>query len=683
MKGPAAGRQAQRTKKEKPVSMKGGRTDGKGRPPRAPKPAQPGEPAKVRPVEEALAKSLSILKATVESTQDGILVVDDRGRIELNNRKFTDMWRIPGPLIEAGSDARLLEFVENQLKDPSEFLSKVQALYGNPDTESRDILEFKDGRVFERFSKPQKIDDRIVGRVWSFRDITEARRAERTSAAVYQISELTNRTDNLRELFRSIHATIGELMPARNFYIALVDSANGMISFPYFVDECDEAPTPKPPGKGLTEYVLRTGLPLLADPQKTVELERAGEIELIGAPSIDWLGVPLRARERTIGVMVVQTYTEGVRYSASDRDMLTFVSHQAALAIERKQALDERRQAERFLASIISSIQDGICVLDQDFTILRANAAMEKWYAHAAPLVGRKCYEITPGIHDQCVKCPAHVTLETGRAAFGMVPLRGADGEVRGWLDLFSFPLIDADTGQTRGVIEYFRDITPRKEAEESLKASLHEKEILLKEIHHRVKNNMQVISSLLSLQSRHLQDPAAIAMFRESQHRIRSMALVHEKLYQSQDLSRIDFASYLENLLVYLFHAYPVNSRGVRLRTEVDNVTLDINTAIPCGLLVSELVTNALKHAFPDGGGGEILVSLQPREGGRFILTVKDTGVGYPAGLDFRVAETFGMQLVSMLLQQLDGTIDMTAVPGAGTEFRVEFAPLKYPQRL
>jgi len=650
---------------------------------KAPRSARRPGNAGPKPAADALEKSLSMLKATVESTQDGILVVDKQGRVELSNRKFMEMWRIPEVLIESGSDSLLLDFVVNQLRNPAEFLAKVEELYTHPSAESRDILLFKDGRIFERFSKPQMIQEQCVGRVWSFRDITEAKRAERISTAVYQISELTNRAENLQDLFRSIHATIGELMPARNFYIALVDAGNGMISFPYFVDESDEAPTPKPPGKGLTEYVLRTGKPLLADPGITAELERAGEIELIGAPSIDWLGVPLRVRKTTIGVMVVQTYTEGTRYDNADKDILAFVSSQAALAIERKRALDERREGERFLTSIFSSIQDGICVLDTDYTILRANAAMENWYAPAKPLIGKKCYEINKDRSHKCETCPARRTLETGQAAFGVIPLAGPQGEVKGWLDLFSFPLIDADTGQTRGVIEYLRDITSRKEAEESLKASLHEKEVLLKEIHHRVKNNMQVISSLLGLQSRHLEDPKAIGMFRESQHRIRSMALVHEKLYQSQDLSRIDFASYLENLLVYLFHAYPVNAKGVRLRTEVDDFTLDINTAIPCGLLISELVTNALKHAFPDGGGGEVLVSLKPREGGRFVLTVKDTGVGYPAGLDFRAAETFGMQLVSMLLQQLDGTIAMTAAPGAGTEFRVEFAPLKYPSRL
>jgi len=217
--------------------------------------------------------------------------------------------------------------------------------------------------------------------------------------------------------------------------------------------------------------------------------------------------------------------------------------------------------------------------------------------------------------------------------------------------------------------------------AEEALKASLREKEVLLKEIHHRVKNNMQVISSLLSLQSRHLEDPKAIGMFKDSQHRIRSMALVHEKLYQSKDLSRIDFGQYLQNLVVYLVHSYQVDSGRVQMKIDVREAALDINTAIPCGLVVNELVTNAMKHAFPGGRKGEVRVTLRPGADGRFTLTVGDNGVGWPRGADFRKADTLGMQLVTMLVDQLDGEIELKKKPG--TVFRISFRELKYKPRI
>jgi len=652
-----------------------------GKNPKAPEPGKLHGNAGRKPAEDALEKSLSLLKATVESTADGILVVDKNGRVETSNQKFMEMWRIPPSLAKSGEDSILLDFVLSQLKEPRKFLDKVNKLYSQASAESFDVLDFKDGRTIERYSKPQKIKNRIVGRVWNFRDVTERKQTEKVKAAVYKISEISNNAENLEELFQSIHSIISELMPARNFYIALYDPETGLLSFPYYKDEYDEAPPPQPLRRGLTDYVLRQGEPLLADPVKFLELERSGEVVSIGAPSIDWLGVPLKARDKTIGVMVVQTYTEGVRYKEEDRDMLMFVSTQAAVAIERKRAEETLREAQRFLSNVFSSIQDGISILTTEMDILQTNSTMERWYAHATPFKGRKCYEVYHGRKERCVVCPTHDTLQSGQSAYAVVPKTGPEGAVTGWLDLFTFPLIDTATGKMRGVIEYVRDITPRKQAEEALRASLHEKEILLKEIHHRVKNNMQVISSLLSLQSRHLTDKAAIEMFRESQQRIRSMALVHEKLYQSKDLSRIDFSKYIESLIMFLFHSYRVNSDLVRMKTEVRNVLLDINSAIPCGLIINELVMNALKHAFPGGRKGEIIVSLQPSGDDRFILSVSDDGVGFPAGLDFHKTETLGMQLVTMLVDQLDGTISLERKPG--TRFEVVFRELKYKPRI
>jgi|WetSurMetagenome_2_1015567.scaffolds.fasta_scaffold89425_2 PAS domain S-box-containing protein len=504
--------------------------------------------------EEALENSLSLLRATLESTADGILVVDRKGDVETMNQNFLKMWRVPGPMQKTGKDSLLLNYVLTQLKDPEVFLAGVKKLYAHPSDESYDILEFKDGRVFERYSKPQRVKTKIIGRVWSFRDVTEGRRAGMIRDAVYRISEIANQASSLDDLFRSIHAVISGLMPASNFYIALFDPEARMLSFPYFVDEFDPPPPPQPLGRGLTEYVLLRGESLLADPEKFVELEKAGKVESQGAPSIDWLGVPLKIKERTIGVMVVQTYTEGIRYSRENENILTFVSTQIALAIERKRA-------------------------------------------------------------------------------------------------------------------------------EESLKASLHEKEVLLKEIHHRVKNNMQVISSLLNLQARHLSDPAAISMFRESQSRIRSMALVHEKLYQSKDLSRVNFSQYVENLVMYLVHSFRVDSEQILIKTEIGDVALDINTAIPCGLIINELITNALKHAFPDGRKGKITISLRRDEDSRFVLEVRDDGVGFTGRQGLQNTDTLGMQLVTMLVDQLDGTIKHEKAKG--TSFVIAFKEIKYKQRI
>lgn len=224
------------------------------------------------------------------------------------------------------------------------------------------------------------------------------------------------------------------------------------------------------------------------------------------------------------------------------------------------------------------------------------------------------------------------------------------------------------------------RDITERKKAEEQAKASLNEKEVLLREIHHRVKNNMQIISSLLSLQSQSLSDPEIKTMFRESQDRIRIMALVHEKLYQTKDLSRIDLAEYIRSLAAYLFRSYQTEAGRIQLKTDLDKTSLDINTSIPCGLIVNELVSNALKHAFPDERKGEILIELREGEGGALRLTVRDNGIGFPEGVDLRTTDTLGLQIVTLLVDQIDGKLDVKR--DRGTVFSVTFRPLSYQPR-
>jgi two-component sensor histidine kinase len=223
-------------------------------------------------------------------------------------------------------------------------------------------------------------------------------------------------------------------------------------------------------------------------------------------------------------------------------------------------------------------------------------------------------------------------------------------------------------------------EIAERKRAEEQIKASLGEKEVLLKEIHHRVKNNLQVVSSMLQLQSRNIKDKETIEMFQESRNRVRSMALVHERLYQSRDLARVDFAKYIQSLANYLCRSYGVNTNVIQLKTNLHDVLLGVDTAIPCGLILNELVSNSLKHAFPDGREGEIHIELRSEGNGKFTLMVSDNGVGLLKDLDFRNTESLGLQLVNTLVNQLEGTIELDR--RGGTTFKITFAEIKYEER-
>ncbi|MBD1936981.1 PAS domain S-box protein [Microcoleus sp. FACHB-68] len=215
-------------------------------------------------------------------------------------------------------------------------------------------------------------------------------------------------------------------------------------------------------------------------------------------------------------------------------------------------------------------------------------------------------------------------------------------------------------------------DITERQQAQEQLKASLKEKEVLLKEIHHRVKNNLQIISSLLKLQSSYLKDPEAQALFKDSYNRVRSMALIHEKLYRSSDLAKIDLADYIRNLLGNLFSSYGISSQAIELKLKVDNISLDVDTAIPCGLIINELVSNSIKYAFTSDLGGKICVEFSLNKANDYILLVSDNGVGLPSDFDLEQTDSLGLQLVFNLAEQLGGTINLKT--DRGTEFQIQF---------
>ena len=239
---------------------------------------------------------------------------------------------------------------------------------------------------------------------------------------------------------------------------------------------------------------------------------------------------------------------------------------------------------------------------------------------------------------------------------------------------------------------ELQRDITKRKKAEEQIKRVLKEKEMLLKEIHHRVKNNLQIISSLINLQVGGIEkDKYAREMLKGSQNRILSIALIHEKLYQSKDLARIDFAKYIRDLTTNLFSSYGVESDAITLKINVSNVFLDLDTAIPCGLIINELVSNSLRHAFSEDMKGEIQIELYSDKDNKFNLIVRDNGVGFPKDLDFRSTKSLGLQLVITLTNQLRGTIELNTCPpglkqgrrgSGGTTFKITFKEPKYKER-
>ena len=340
---------------------------------------------------------------------------------------------------------------------------------------------------------------------------------------------------------------------------------------------------------------------------------------------------------------------------------------------ERKQAEALIQESEEKFRTIFEHANDVVVYVDSSGKVVNVNEKVEDIFGYNRDeIMGKNFSEIDifdPKDIERVIGLYKDVVVD-GKPM--PAPLMGLELKHKNGNKIFvevNTRLIEKN-GKIEGVLSIVRDVTERKQAEEEVKASLEEKEVLLREIHHRVKNNLQVISSLLSLQSEYIKDDQYAKMLKESQNRIRSMALIHEKLYQSETFTNIDFSGYVETLVYGLARSYGV-SGNIAIKIEAEDAFLDIDTAIPCGLIINELVSNSLKHAFPDRKG-EITVALRSLDGS-IELRVSDTGAGIPEDIDFRNTETLGLRLVTILAEdQLGGDIALRRT--TGTEFRITF---------
>ena len=355
---------------------------------------------------------------------------------------------------------------------------------------------------------------------------------------------------------------------------------------------------------------------------------------------------------------------------------------------ERKRVEEDLQATLQRFYTVLASMYYGILLVTNDGQVEFANQAFCDLFGLAeapADLVGLAAGETLEKIKHAYLhpdEAFARIREIVGRGR----PVKGEELSMLGggtWLrDFVPLDLL----GKSYGRLWLHFDITERKRSEESLREAhdelakqmeqrtrdLREKEVLLKEIHHRVKNNLQVISSLVNLQADGTSDETVRAVLRDVTHRVRSMALVHEKLYQSADLAHIDFAEYARSLLGYLWRAHGAKAAAVRLTFDLESLSLPVDAAVPCGLILNELAGNALKHAFPDQSVGDVAVSLHLDANRLVSMSVRDNGVGLPEGLDWRQARSLGLRLVQMLAGQLHGTSELNRLDG--TEFLITF---------
>jgi PAS domain S-box-containing protein len=401
-------------------------------------------------------------------------------------------------------------------------------------------------------------------------------------------------------------------------------------------------------------------------------------------------------------------------------DLIAGVTFTALDITERKRVEDTLRGSEERFKKILDSLDVGVTIIDTDsHQITSINPkALALLRASEDQILGKVCHEyICPAERGKCPISDLGQTVDASERI-----LLTADG---GELPILK-SVVQTQLGGHDCLVESFIDITDRKTAEEALKkahdelelrvkqrtgelrtaneqlliemaehkrasealreteerirASLAEKEVLLREIHHRVKNNLQIISSLLSFQAEVSGDEQPARGFKESQNRIQAMALVHERLYQTEDLTRIDMSDYIQDLVSNLLYAYEADLHRVKMKLDTSKLYLGIDTAIPFGLILNELTSNCLKHAFPGGRDGEIAISFHSDAEDKYTLTVSDDGIGLPKGLDIENTESLGLRLVSLLVGQLDGVLEVDN--STGTQFKITFGELKYKPR-
>ena len=423
------------------------------------------------------------------------------------------------------------------------------------------------------------------------------------------------------------------------------------------------------------EYLARLQSPpdvILAD-YRMPRLDAPRALELLQALNLD---IPFIVVSGAIGEDLAVAI---MRQGATDyllKDRLMRLGPAVRHALEEKQVRDDKRRAERALRASETrfySFMDNNPALafikDADGRILYINNTCEQaWNTTLAACQGKLDRQLWPAVDAARIRALDLSVLERGEPSH-MVEQLPSSQPVRQLLT-FRFPFADANGCRLLGGVSV--DITERMQAERALAAALAAKEVLLQEVHHRVKNNLQIISSLLNMQADLLADSSLREVLLESRHRVESMAMIHERLFITDEIDQLDFRQYVEALAHELFSAYAPNSSPVCLRLELEPVSLELSQAIPCGLILNELVSNCLKYAFPNQRPGEVLIALRCSDDDRVTMRVADNGIGLPPGLDWHKSKTLGARIVNVLARQLMGAVRLES--GAGGDFSLTF---------
>ncbi len=592
-------------------------------------------------------------------------VVNRGAGIILQSREEVEEWarRLPGlqPVYQAGYYSMLSVPVtsSDQIVAVLHLATRDQHAYTERDLELAERIALQ-----------------IGGAISNFKLRLQLQRVAQEKALLAEIGRAVASLQDFDELCQRIAEEVRQVIPFDRITISLADPRTGAVRNIYrqslVVPDQEET---HPGVEVVAREVIRTGSPLLLQSEDNAAPDLACCF-CDGFHSL--MSVPLVLKDKVIGTMALWSL-RSYAYTSLDLALMENIATQVAGAIFNAQLYAERQMAEAALRqsfklyrTLIETSPDAVVVTDLSSRVLMFNqqALSLFGYEKAEDALGALGMDIiVPEDRDRAL-ADAQTTIATGSLKEAQYIMLKKDGS-RFSAEVSTSLIRDAQ-GNPKAFLCVVRDVTRRKEAEAQIRASLREKDILLREIHHRVKNNMQVVSSLLDLQAASINDARVQQAFAELSMRVKCMALVQDLLYESANLARIDFSQYIENLKSLLLAAYPMDPQAVDFEVNVEGAQLDVDAAMYCGLIISELVMNSLRHAFPGKREGRVRVSLAPRDQDTFSLEVSDNGVGPGPDVDLMTASTLGLSLVRMLAKKLKATIGFDT--SRGTTFRMVF---------
>lgn len=543
------------------------------------------------------------------------------------------------------------------------------------DKSEKVLFEFKtkdnEKVTVEGYISCKKEENKTISTRAILRDVTEEIKNDRRQAVYNNIAKIITEETDSDTLYENVRKELGKVVNTDIFIISRKKDGE-TIEFPYYYDYTKGGKIEKDQRKnkkGINEYFLKERKPKILYREELDKFLEKKEYKLIGKKSKVFVGVPLKIKNKTIGVLSVQSYTNRDEYSDYTVQILDFISGALALAVQR--IADENiiyEQSAR-LKSIIESSSHMFWTYDKQKGVTSFN---KKFSDEIDLLYGTKpkiikdqkiVNRVIRDDRDQPFWDQQYEKVFKGKTAQFTVEKSKLNGDIV-VNEIFLNPIFNEDNSVLE-VSGISHDVTEKKLAEEELKESLKEKEVLLKEVHHRVKNNMQVISSILNLQSSYIKDEKTQNIFKESQNRIKAMAFIHESLYQTNDFSKIKFSEYITGLSKNLLHSYDIFDGLVDLKLNIGEVYLNLDLSIPCGLIINELVSNSLKYAFEEGERGTISIDLF-NDNGIIRLSVSDSGKGLPKNIDYRDTDSLGLQLVVTLVEQINGELELDNTKGA-----------------